>query len=356
MTAQSALSHRHRPAFDRSSQHKLQPPFNESQQLLQQPAVLPALFRSLVRSNGNPCIRYEPDFDPSQFIHQEISVERLDAIIGSLWLGGVPNNIRPLHRQLSLGRNIVVTEEVDLHLLWGAEQLFLKPIPLFLLNFESYQTYVCNAQNADPHYLAKAALGFLGTYCRLIIHDSDFRIAQREGLIPNDITYEQWTAFAKDIVRSMRSERIAPRYYFGELRLSRINMVYRLSPRMFPRHLIRGYWWGTNRYSTFLSANFRWLLIVFIYLGVTLGAFQVAVGTTQGERYAAFESAGFYVSVISLFVLALIFLGLVFALTVAIVVNTGYAWRMDRAFFNKEEKDIELKPVEYVQEDRSDHG
>lgn len=321
-------------------QRRLHPPFEKSVQLLKEPAVLPALFRSLVRDDNSSSIRYdEPDSVPTEYVNQEVSVQRLDTVVDSLWLCGIPNNIRPLHRQLSLGRQIIVTEEVGLHLLWGAEQLFLKPIPPFLLHADSHRTYICDSSNADSAYLAAAALGFLASYCRLVIHESDLRIAQEQRLLPSDVTYPQWTAFAKDIVRSTRSEKIAPRYIYGELRLSRVNFVYRFAPRVFPRHLIRGYFWGTNRYSTFLSANLRWILVVFLYLGVTLGALQVVLGTNQGRGYTSLESAGFYVGVISLFVLAIVFVAIFGALVVAIVIRNAYAWHMSKAVLVRERHD-----------------
>ncbi len=41
---------------------------------------------------------------------------------------------RPLHYQKAVGRNVVVHERADLHLVWDEQRIFLKPIPRYLLD------------------------------------------------------------------------------------------------------------------------------------------------------------------------------------------------------------------------------
>ncbi|EJP62036.1 uncharacterized protein BBA_08960 [Beauveria bassiana ARSEF 2860] len=50
-----------------------------------------------------------------------------------LWIAGLPLPPRALHHQLLLGREVFVTEQMGMHLVWTAGRLFLKPIPRFLL-------------------------------------------------------------------------------------------------------------------------------------------------------------------------------------------------------------------------------
>ncbi|KAI4858955.1 hypothetical protein F4820DRAFT_193497 [Hypoxylon rubiginosum] len=41
--------------------------------------------------------------------------------------------LRPLHHQLLLDRDVVIAEQMDLHLVWTPGRIFLKPLPPFLL-------------------------------------------------------------------------------------------------------------------------------------------------------------------------------------------------------------------------------
>lgn len=45
----------------------------------------------------------------------------------------MPMPPRPLHHQLLLSREISVTEQMDMYLVWMTGRMFLKPIPRFLL-------------------------------------------------------------------------------------------------------------------------------------------------------------------------------------------------------------------------------
>jgi hypothetical protein len=40
---------------------------------------------------------------------------------------------RPLHQQRLLNRELVITERLDQHLVWGGGRMLVKPLPRFLL-------------------------------------------------------------------------------------------------------------------------------------------------------------------------------------------------------------------------------
>ncbi|KAM0418929.1 hypothetical protein ACHAPT_012087, partial [Fusarium lateritium] len=66
-------------------------------------------------------------------IESELGLQRLNKVHGLLWLAGRLLPPGPLHHQLLLGREILVTEQMDMHLVWTTGRIFVKPILRFLL-------------------------------------------------------------------------------------------------------------------------------------------------------------------------------------------------------------------------------
>lgn len=66
-------------------------------------------------------------------VEKELDLQRAISIHGWLWLAGPPEPPRALYRQLLLGREIFVTEQMDMHLAWTTGRMFLRPVPRFLL-------------------------------------------------------------------------------------------------------------------------------------------------------------------------------------------------------------------------------
>lgn len=52
------------------------------------------------------------------YLASQLSVRRLNTIHNWLWRAGLPGRVQPLHHQKVLRRDIVVTERIDLHLVW----------------------------------------------------------------------------------------------------------------------------------------------------------------------------------------------------------------------------------------------
>ena len=53
-----------------------------------------------------------------KYLTNQLDVWRLNVVHDKLWRVGLPGKVQPLHHQLVLQREIVVTERVDLHLVW----------------------------------------------------------------------------------------------------------------------------------------------------------------------------------------------------------------------------------------------
>jgi hypothetical protein len=245
----------------------------------------------------------------SECLYQELDVSRLDKMVErGLWLAGRVGNLRPFHRQKMLQRSLVVTEQMDLHLLWYRQVIFIKPLPLWLLDSDFVTQYL-----SKDVELTRTANGFLSTYARLIVHTSDFRIAQEAHLLPESLDWAHWQRLAPkfaSLLSDIATGKIdcLPRFYFGELRLGRINMIYRYHPAYRLKHFLRGYYEQSQTYQSFLRRNFAWLIAVFAYSGIVLTAMQVGLGTVQLQANQAFNNAsyGFTIFAILLPLLALV--------------------------------------------------
>src|SRR2546421_2784616 len=257
-----------------------------------------------------PCLRYEipwtvrtrtgkvilPRDDLEAFVRNELDVSRLEEIKDRLWLAGRVHNIRPLHRQQLVGRKILVTEQADLHLLWQDDKIFVKPLPAWLLDGDFFQKH-------DPAgSMLPAARGFLNSYILLISYEIDFILAQELHLLPPDVDWKGWLDIVQDLLPDFLGDerKISPRYHYGELRLSRINWIYRFDPRFRFRHFCRGYHSSSQTFQSFLNRNFGWLLVVFVYFTILLTALQVGLATNQLRDSAPFNAASYGFTIFSL--------------------------------------------------------
>ena len=237
--------------------------------------------------------------DPDIYYATELRTSRLDEIRSYLWLAGVPNCARPLHRQKLLGREIVITEDPNEHLIWHQTRIFIKPLPTFLLDFDCWKQKICKSMQ-----LHEAACGLLLSYAWLVRHESDLRIAHEIGLLPDFIEFTTWTEFINEFLENIDLQSlngVSPRYQYGELRLSRLNKIYRIT-RFTWRDSVRGYMTTSTWCQDFVSRNFAWLLAVFAFMSVALSAMQVVLSGPRDDK--AFENAsyGFSISVLFLVV------------------------------------------------------
>jgi hypothetical protein len=227
-----------------------------------------------------------------EYLRQELGVDRLNDIHPLLWTAGRPMPPRALHHQKLLGREIVVSERMDMHLLWTKARIFIKPLPRFLLEPQFWTDHLsctdkCQCSSASLHQpghsgkceesrLRECALGFLLSYAALISHESDFFIAKDTRLISDQISWMCWKTFVKEILEHASIyEQINQRFLYGELRLNRLNAIYRLTGRA----VFRGYQSECSQYSSFFRDNFAWLASVLAYMAIVLTAMQVGLGT-----------------------------------------------------------------------------
>ena len=252
--------------------------------------TLPAVYHD--KSHSLQIIDETNEHSIQTYLEWELTVPRLNEIHDHLWLAGRPMGARPLHRQAVLGRKLVTVEQVDLHMVWQTPQIFVKPMPDFLLDYNFWKNRICGDSN-----LYECGCGFLLSYVWLVCSKSDLRMAQDAGLLSPEINWENWTSFTRSLLGTIdlqTLEKVNRRYHYGELRLSRLNWIYRLTSRN-RNHvtLIRGYMYGYTRYLEVVQRNFAWVLVVFIYLNIVLTAIQVGLATDRLGQSDMFQNASY---------------------------------------------------------------
>lgn len=242
-------------------------------------------------------------------IEKELDIERLDRVFSWLWVAGRPMPPRPLHHQLLLSRELFVTERMDMHLVWTTGRMFLKPMPRFLLVPQFWTDYLscvpdcrCSKEINSPgvnkacHWrLWKRALGFLFSYAALIMHETDFLIAKEKHLLPPELQWREWRVIVDQLDTEHIYSRIDRRFLYGELRLSRLNKIY-----CFSQHSTRGYMTRWHQYKGFLQDNFAWLASATVYIAILLSALQLGLATDALQGNAAFQSASYGFTILSI--------------------------------------------------------
>jgi len=286
--------------------------------------------------NGNTLARIKDD--PDLYYTTELRTERLDEIKPYLWLAGRPTCARALHRQQLLGRQILITENPNEHLVWHETRIFIKPLPTFLFSIDCWVQKICKTKQ-----LYETACGFMLSYAWLVRHESDLRIAHEKTLLPEIINWATWAEFIDDFLEHIDLQSlngISPRFRYGELRLSRLNKIYRVT-RFRWQDFVRGYITQSTWYQDFFARNFAWLLTVFAVMSVALSAMQVVIAIGRGGR--AFENASYGFSVASLFMAA----GTTFiALLVWVIL---FAYHLVNAYVNDRQARSERKSFADVQ-------
>lgn len=216
-----------------------------------------------------------------QFLEKEFYARDLETMAPHLWIMTTfsSGNINPLHRQRVKSREIIVTEEPRLHLVWIHNRIFIKPLPRYLLSQAFWEIYLdesADRPSDSQSNIRKAATGFLRTYRYLIQHESDFNIAQQDNLrlIPKDVDWASFCRFISDL-NHIEDLDVSTRYYYGELRLTRLNFYAPLLLRKFHFEQVHG------QYGDFFGRLYGPILFVFAVVSTILNSMQVALAAEQ---------------------------------------------------------------------------
>ncbi|OBT53673.1 hypothetical protein VE04_05560 [Pseudogymnoascus sp. 24MN13] len=183
------------------------------------------------------------------------------------------------------GREIIVTEEPRLHLVWFYDRIFIKPLPKYLLSYTVWETFFVNNEGPLVYQdeIRRASLGFLRTYRYLIQHESDFIIAKQEhlSLIPKDVQWEEFCEFISAL--EIEDSDVSNRYCYGELRLSRLNLYA-------PFLLGKSHYENLHgQYGDYFARMYGPILFVFAVVSTVLNSMQVALAAEQnpGTHWAS---------------------------------------------------------------------
>jgi hypothetical protein len=277
------------------------PPFSKANQLVRDLVPAPSAAQSETLP-GQHSILLEDRTRTKQFLYNDLWSGDLERIAPRLWIMTTMSsaNINPLHRQRVKGREIIVTEEARLHLVWIHDRIFIKPIPRYLLSYGFWEAYLDRrpeSLNDEQSNLRKAAAGFLRTYRYLIRHESDFHIAQQDGLrlIPKDVNWVSFCHFTSDLTH-IEDSAVSRRYYFGELRLTRLNFYAPLLLRKFHFEQVHG------QYGDYFARLYGPVLFVFAVVSTILNSMQVALAADQSlaVHWVSMWHASRWFSVISI--------------------------------------------------------
>ena len=240
---------------------------------------------------GNPRIRLNNTIQLRKFLKKEHDLGDLEDLALRLWLMSKEDsgNISPLHRQVVKGRRIVITEDIRLHLVWHYDRIFIKPLPRYLTSHAFWTKYLITVpQNAthgagfpseeeieEIEKMRKTALGYLPTYSYLIRYESDFHLAQGNRLIPQTITWEQFSLFLSGFQDGINDNDVAGRFHYGEIRLTRLNFYSKFILRKFSFQRV------DSQYGSYSATFYAPLLFTFGTLSLLLSAMQVEMSVEQ---------------------------------------------------------------------------
>lgn len=240
----------------------------------------------------------------SAFLHHDLVPNRLEEMKKWLKYAGRPMPPRPLHYQLVLGREIVVSENIELHLIWtygSPSRIFLKPLPNYLLEAEFWSTYIlpdAKTNNMGQPQLDAAARGLLFSYTALIAYESDFKLAKDRGLLPAELSWGKWQAISAEYLEHHTYASVSLRYWYGELRLSRLDKIISLKSGSFLRGFSRVA--TPNNYWDWIRQNSAVLTTALGYVVIALTAMQVGLATGRLSTNAPFQDVSYGLTVFAL--------------------------------------------------------
>ncbi|CAN9282116.1 unnamed protein product [Alternaria alternata] len=136
------------------------------------------------------------------FLTSELNTPVLDQLYNHLWCVARKSgkSIDPINRQRMKLREIVATEDASLHLVWHRDRIYIKPMPLCLLNHDFWTTFLAlpvtdtapdqpastrSQSPLEPGFDRRIALGFMRSYA--LLSDSSGRNGPGSSPIFDDL-------------------------------------------------------------------------------------------------------------------------------------------------------------------------
>lgn len=279
------------------------PPFIQADELTEDLTTTEASNQvPLTHLPGYPTKALQDTDKIQEFLKKEFYCHDLEKMAPYLWImtTSCSSNINCLHRQKVKDRDIIITEDPRLHLVWIHNRIFIKPLPRYLCSHSIWSIFLDAPEDQTKDHMTdarKAALGFVRSYRHLVRYESDFRIAQEKGLLPSDATWGRFCQFTSAL-QSIEDDAVSPRYHYGELRLTRLNLYAPLLLRKFNYEQIHG------QYGDFFGRLFGPILFIFALVSTLLNSLQVGLAVEQligvGAQWAQFWHLCRWFSMVSL--------------------------------------------------------
>jgi hypothetical protein len=243
---------------------------------------LPASFRTREHVLVLPSSNHE-------FLDDDLSIKRVEDVLPHLWLVGRPYPTRALNIQKVLRREIIPTTDASLHLVWTSQKIYIKALPRYITTDSFYDQSLVPV---NPH---GAALGLLFSYVALVPTELDFAIACESKLFHKDYEWQSWRTLTSRILADYPDNEIyrhiSKRYIHGELRLSRLDKVYRYRYGS----LLHGFspLLGSTRYVDFFSENLKFVTAATVYVALVLTAMQVGLAAQPLSSNESFRRASY---------------------------------------------------------------
>jgi hypothetical protein len=228
-------------------------------------------------------------FSDHRFLDDDLSVKRIEDVLPHLWLVGRPYPARALNIQKVLRREIIPTTDASLHLVWTSEKIYVKALPCYTTTNSFYDQ---NLVPSNPH---GPALGLLFSYMALVPSELDFAIACDSKLFHKDYEWQSWRKLTSRILADCPDNEIyrhiSKRYIHGELRLSRLDKVYRYRYGS----LLHGFsaLLGSTRYADFFLENLKFVTATTVYVALVLTAMQVGLAAEPLSSNESFRRASY---------------------------------------------------------------
>jgi hypothetical protein len=214
------------------------------------------------------------------FLMRSFWAPELEKIASKLWLLSTQSssNVEPLHYNRINGREVIITEDPRLHLLWMHDRIFVKPLPAYLLSHQFWTKYLLEplsplgSRRKDIH---SAVLGFIRTYDHLIQYEADFRIAKELHLIPEDMVWNHGFAKFQASLSKIEDQHVSGRYLYGEIRLTRLNFWSKILLHKWQYESVH------KQYADWFSRFYEPVLFAFAIVFLALNAMQVAMSVEQ---------------------------------------------------------------------------
>ena len=305
---------------NRGSCSNTQSPFAESLEVLQ-------IDLGQVRLPGSPRTTSQDSHGIAKLLEDELIASDLEALAPKLWVMSTQSgaNVNPLHRQRVKGREIIITQEPRLHLVWIYDRIFVKPLPQYLMSYTFWRTYLLDENSplgSKRQEILRAAFGYMRSYHYLIVYESDFEIAREIRLLPQWMKWDQFCNFATWLAEIEDSE-VSGRYHYGEIRLTRLNFYVKFFLRKWQYERIEG------QYGAYFSRFYGPALFIFALWTVQLSAMQVEldVETVAFKPWDGFQKICRWFSILTIVGITLLAIALAMLLVGMIVDEWIFALR-----------------------------